>query len=31
MATVALALLARLLFPGAIGGFPFLAFIPASW
>jgi signal transduction histidine kinase/CheY-like chemotaxis protein len=28
MATVALALLARLLFPGAIGGFPFLAFIP---
>jgi signal transduction histidine kinase len=29
MATVALALLARLLFPGAIGGFPFLAFIPA--
>jgi signal transduction histidine kinase len=29
MATVALALLVRLLFPGAIGGFPFLAFIPA--
>jgi signal transduction histidine kinase/ActR/RegA family two-component response regulator len=29
MATVALALLARLLFAGAIGGFPFLAFIPA--
>jgi len=29
MATVALALLVRLLFPGATGGFPFLAFIPA--
>lgn len=29
MATVALALLARQLFPGEISGFPFLAFIPA--
>jgi len=29
MATVALALLARLLLPAQIGSFPFLAFIPA--
>jgi signal transduction histidine kinase/CheY-like chemotaxis protein len=29
MASVALALLARILLPGATGGFPFLAFIPA--